>query len=52
MPIVLRAMGYSQKNFKLVWWCHQLLTTFLAKGHLLQLSRQSCRSLMIRVIMK
>ena len=42
-------MGCGQKNFQLVWWCHQLLSGFLAKGHLLRVSRQS---LIIRVIMK
>ena len=39
----------ARKSFKLVSWCHQLLSGFLAKGHLPQVSRQS---LMIRVIMK
>ena len=46
------AMGCSQKSFKLVWRCHQLLSGFLAEGHLPQMSRQSRCSLMIRVIMK
>ena len=45
-------MGRGQKNFHLVWRCHQLLSGFLAKGHLTRVSRQSRRSLMIRVIMK
>ena len=44
-------MGCRQKNFQLVWRCHQLLSRFLAKGHLPLVSRQSCRLLMIRVIM-
>ena len=43
--------GCGQKSFKIAWRCHQLLTGFLAKGHLPQVSRQSRRSLMIRVIM-
>ena len=29
-----------KKSFKLLWWCHQLLSGFLAKGHLLRVSRQ------------
>ena len=45
-------MGICKKSFKLVWRYHQLLSGFLAKGHLSQVSRQSRRSLMIRVIMK
>ena len=48
----MKAMGCGQKSFKLVWRCHQLLSGFLAKGHLPWVSRQSRRSLMIRVIMK
>ena len=40
-----------KKNFQLVWLCHQLLSGFLAKGHLLRMSHQSRRSLMIRVIL-
>ena len=51
-PVVHGAMGCSQKSFKLVWRCHQLLSGFLAKGHYPRVSRQSRRSLMIRVIMK
>ena len=31
----------STKGFKLVWWCHQLLSGFLVKGHLLLVLRQS-----------
>ena len=31
----------AEKNFKLVWRCHQLLSGFLAKGHLPRVSRQS-----------
>ena len=46
------AIGRDQKSFKLVWWCHQLLSGFLGKGNLPPVSRQSSRSLMIRVIMK
>ena len=42
--------GCGQKCFKLVWWCHQLLSELLAKGHLSRVLRQSCRSLMKRVI--
>ena len=30
-PAVYGAMGCGQKNFKLVWRCHQLLSRFLAK---------------------
>ena len=51
-PAVHGAMGCGQKSFKLVWRCHQLLSGFLAKGHLPRVSRQSRRSLMISVIMK
>ena len=51
-PAVHGAMGCGQKSLKLVWWCHQLLSGFLAKGHLPRVSRQSRRSLMIKVIMK
>ena len=40
--------GCGQKSFKPVWRCHQLLSGFLAKGHLPRMSRQSRRSLMIR----
>ena len=29
------------KHFKLVWWCLQFLSGFLAKGHLSLVSRQS-----------
>ena len=43
--------GLRPKNFQLVWQCHQLLSGFLAKGHLPRVSSQSRRSLMIRVIM-
>ena len=43
--------GCCQKNFQLVWWCHQLLSGFLTKGHVSRVSRQSRRSLMIKVIM-
>ena len=42
----------AKKNFQFVWRCHQLVSGFLAKGHLPRVSRQSRRSLMIRVIMK
>ena len=51
-PVVHRSMGCSQKNFKLVWQCHQFLSGFLAKGHLPRVSRQLRLSVMIRVIMK
>ena len=44
--------GLRQKSFKLMWRCHQLLSGFLAKGHLPRVTRQSRQSLMIRVIMK
>ena len=33
-------MGCDQKSFKLVWWCHQLLSRFLTKGHLPRVSPQ------------
>ena len=42
--------GLWPKNFKVLWWCHQLLSGFLAKGQLFRVSHQS-RSLMIRLIM-
>ena len=45
-------IGCVQKSFMLVWRCHQLPSGFLAKGHLQRVSRQSRRSLMIRMIMK
>ena len=51
-PAVHGVMGCSQKRFKLVWRCHQLLSGFLAKSHLPWVSCQSRQSLMIRVIMK
>ena len=35
--------GLRPKIFKLVWQCHQLLSVFLAKGHLIRISRQSRR---------
>ena len=31
----------AKKSFKLVWRCHQLLSGFLAKGHLPRVSRRS-----------
>ena len=34
----------KKKSFKLVWWCHQLLSGFLANGHLPRVSLQSCLS--------
>ena len=40
-PAVHGAMGCGKKIFKLVWRCHQLLSWFLAKGHLPRVSRQS-----------
>ena len=43
LPAVHGAMDCSQnKSFKLVCRCHQLLTGFLVKGHLPQVSHQSC----------
>ena len=33
-----------------MWWCHKLLSRFLAKGHLPQVPCQSCRSANDRVI--
>ena len=47
IPVLHGAMG---KNFQLVWRCHQLLSGFLTKGQLPRVSRQSRRSLMIRMI--
>ena len=44
--------GAIDWSFRLVWQCHQLLSEFLDKGHLPRVSRQSRRSLMIRMIMK
>ena len=44
-PAVHGAMDCNQKSFKLVCWCHQLLSGFLANGHLPRVSRQSRRSL-------
>ena len=52
LPVVHGAMGCGQKSFKFVWWCHQLLSGFSAKGHLSRVSRQSRWLLMIRVIRK
>ena len=41
-PTVHGATGCSQKSFKLVWRCHQLLSGFLlAKRHVPRVSRQS-----------
>ena len=51
-PAVHRVIGCGQKSSKLVWRCLQLLSGFLAKGYLPRVSRQSRRSLMIRVIIK
>ena len=34
LPAVHGAMGCGQTSFKTVWRCHQLLSGFLAKGHL------------------
>ena len=51
-PAFLGAMGCGQRIFKLVWRCYQPLSGFLTKDHLPWVSRQSRRSLMIRVIMK
>ena len=44
-------MDCGQNSFKLVWRCYQIQSGFLANGHLSRVSRQSSRSLMIRVIM-
>ena len=41
MTSVHGAMGCGQKSLGLVWRCHQLLSGFLAKGHLPRMSRQS-----------
>ena len=45
-------MDCSKKCFKLVWWCHQLLSGFLSSDHLPIVSCQSHLSVMIRVIMR
>ena len=39
--VVYGVMGCSRKSFELVSLCHQHLCGFLAKGHLLRVSRQS-----------
>ena len=52
ISLVHGATGYDQKCFKLVWRCHQLLSGFLANGHLPRVSRQLRLSLMIRVIIR
>ena len=49
-PVIHGAMGSVQSSFKLVWWCHQLMSEFLTKGYLPRVLPQSRRSLMIRVI--
>jgi hypothetical protein len=44
-PAIYGATDSGQKkSFKPVWQCHQLLSGFLAKGHLHRVSRQSCLS--------
>ena len=43
-PVVHEAVGCVQKCFKLVWWCHQILSGFLAKGHLPRVSFPLCLS--------
>jgi hypothetical protein len=40
-------MHYSQKGFKLVWRCHQILSGFLANDHFPQ---SHVSQLMLRVI--
>ena len=35
------------KSFKLVWWCHQLLSRFLANGHLPPVSHLSANNMVI-----
>ena len=45
-----RSHGLRKKSFNLVWQCHQLLSVFLAKGHLPRVSLRSRGSL--RVILK
>ena len=49
-PAFHGTMVGSQKSARLVRRCHQLMSGFLAKGYLPPVSRQSRRSLMIRVI--
>ena len=52
------AMGCGQKNFQLVWLCHQLLSGFLGKAHLPQVSSVSsvaddkCKASSLRVASK
>ena len=41
LPAVHGAMGCGQKCFRLVWRCHQLLSGFLARGHLPRMSLKS-----------
>ena len=41
IPCCPRSSGLPQKSFKLVWWCHQLLSGFLAKDNFPGVSRQS-----------
>ena len=41
LPTVNGAMGCGEKCFKLIWRCNQLLSGFLAKAHLAQVSRRS-----------
>ena len=41
VPAVHGAIGCSQKSFKLVWRCHQVLPGFLTEGHLPRVPRQS-----------
>ena len=41
LPVVRGAMGCGQKNFQLVWRCHDLLSGFLAKRHLPPVSQSS-----------
>ena len=39
--VVHGAMDCRQKSFKLMWWCHQLLSRFLGNGPLPQVPCQS-----------
>ena len=40
IQLSLEPWSAARKRFKLVWRCHQLLSRFLAKGHLPRVSRQ------------
>ena len=43
-PTIQGTTDSGQKNVKLMWRCHQLLSGFLDNGNLSRVSRQSCLS--------